>query len=190
MRKLPIPVRDSAIPVLVPILELPSVHFLFYVSWIVLLLWSVLAAHIVAVLVLSQLSRVCTGTGIRLLPIPVQACQYQYGHILGARSSIVFLSLTMPVPVQAFLQCPYRYWHPYSNNANTDMEHNISSAALKGIVRYCASGTVCRCYNMRVGMSMLALAQIMEDRYSEDSDLNVVTLRVAGVRVMVSPVYG
>ena len=51
-----------------------------------------------------------------------------------------------------------------------------SSAALKGIVRYCASGTVCRCYNMRVGMSMLALAQIMEDRYSEDSDLNVVTL--------------
>ena len=73
-----------------------------------------------AVLVLSQLSRVCTGTGIRLMPIPVQACQYQYGHILGAHSSIVFLLLTMPVPAQAFSQCPYRYWHPYSNNASTD----------------------------------------------------------------------
>jgi len=23
------------------------------------------------------------------------------------------------------LQCPYRYWHPYSNNASTDMEHVI-----------------------------------------------------------------
>jgi hypothetical protein len=59
-----------------------------------------------AVLVLSQLSRVCTGTGIRLMPIPilVQACQCQYGHILGARSSIVFLLLTMPVLVEAFLQ--------------------------------------------------------------------------------------
>jgi hypothetical protein len=59
------------------------------------------------------------------MPIPVQACQYQYDHILGAHSSIVFLLLTMPVPVQAFLQCPYRYWHPYSNNASTDMEHVI-----------------------------------------------------------------
>jgi hypothetical protein len=125
MRKLPIPVRGSALPVLVPILELTSIHLLLYISWIVLLLWSVLAAHIVAVLVLSQLSRVCTGTGIRLMPIPVQACQYQYDHILGAHSSIVFLLLTMPVPVQAFLQCPYRYWHPYSNNASTDMEHVI-----------------------------------------------------------------
>jgi hypothetical protein len=75
-----------------------------------------------AVLVLSHLSRVCTGTGIRLMPIPVQACQYQYGHLLGARSSIVILLLTMPVPVQAFWQCPYRYWHPYSNNASTDVE--------------------------------------------------------------------
>ena len=126
-RKLPIPVRGSALPVLVPILELNSVHLLLYISWIILLLWSVLAAHIVAVLVLSQLSCVCTGTGIRLLPIPVQACQYQYGHILGARSSIIFLLLTMPVLVQAFLQCPYRYWHPYSNNASTDMEHNITA---------------------------------------------------------------
>jgi hypothetical protein len=125
MRKLPIPVRGSALPVLVPILELTSIHLLLYISWIVLLLWSVLAAHIVAVLVLSQLSCVCTGTGIRLMPIPVQACQYQYDHILGAHSSIVFLLLTMPVPVQAFLQCPYRYWHPYSNNASTDMEHVI-----------------------------------------------------------------
>ena len=125
MRKLPIPVRGSALPVLVPILELTSIHLLLYISWIVLLLWSVLAAHIVAVLVLSQLSCVCTGTGIRLMPIPVQACQYQYDHILGAHSSIVFLLLTIPVPVQAFLQCPYRYWHPYSNNASTDMEHVI-----------------------------------------------------------------
>ena len=31
----------------------------------------------------------------------------------------------MSVPVQAFLQCPYRYWHPYSNNASTDMKHVI-----------------------------------------------------------------
>jgi hypothetical protein len=72
-----------------------------------------------AVLVLSQLSRVCTGTGIRLMPIPVQACQYQHGHILGAHSSIVFFVandaststgiFAMPIPVLAslFQQCQY-----------------------------------------------------------------------------------
>jgi hypothetical protein len=45
-----------------------------------------------------------TGTG---MPVPVRS------HLLGARSSIVILLLTMPVPVQvqAFWQCPYRYWH-------------------------------------------------------------------------------
>ncbi len=64
MRKLPIPVRDSAIPVLVPILELPSVHFLFYVSWIVLLLWSVLAAHIV-----------CSAA-----IVTIESCLYWYWH--------------------------------------------------------------------------------------------------------------
>ena len=31
----------------------------------------------------------------------------------------------MPVLVQAFLQWLYGYWHPYSNNASTDMEHVI-----------------------------------------------------------------
>jgi hypothetical protein len=64
-RKLPIPVRGSAIPVLVPILELPSDHFLFYVSWIVLLLWSVLAAQIVC------------STGI----VTIESCLYWYWHL-------------------------------------------------------------------------------------------------------------
>ena len=108
-RKLPMPVRDRAIPVLVPILELPSVHFLSTSSGLFCYFGQYWQHISFAVLVLSQLSRVCTGTGIRLMPIPVQACQYQYSHILGARSSIVFLLLTMPVLVQAFLQCLYGY---------------------------------------------------------------------------------
>ena len=121
-RKLPISVRGSALPVLVPILELTSAHLLLYMFCYFGQYWQ----HTTfAVLVLPFLSRVCTGTGIRLMPIPIQACQYQYGHMRGAHSSIVFLLLTMPVPVQAFLQCPYWYWHPYSNNASTDMEHII-----------------------------------------------------------------
>ena len=120
--KLPISVRGSALPVLVPILELTSAHLLLYMFCYFGQYWQ----HTTfAVLVLSFLSRVCTGTGIRLMPIPVQACQYQYGFILGACLSIVLLLLTVPVPVQAFSQCPYRYWHPYSNNASTDMEHVI-----------------------------------------------------------------
>jgi hypothetical protein len=39
------------------------------------------------------------------MPVPVRS------YMLGAHSSIVILLLTMPVPVQAFWQCPYRYWH-------------------------------------------------------------------------------
>ena len=93
------------------------------------------------ILVLSHLSRVCTGTGIRLMPILAQACQYQYGHIcLVPVPVLLFIAndaststgiMTMPIPVLAFVSivpipvmafyiCHYWYWHFLNAYTGTD----------------------------------------------------------------------
>lgn len=58
-----------------------------------------------------------------------------------------------------------------------------SSAALKGLIRYCVSGTVCRCYKMGVGSSMRGLSKILEDMDCMCVRVGCSFVYVAGVRI-------